>query len=163
MEDQKKDFFISYTGKDRKWAEWIAWQLEETGYSVVIQAWDFRPGGNFVLDMHKAAEAERTIAVLSPDYLKKPFPQAEWAAAFAEDPTGEAKKLLPARVVECSPKGLLAQIVYIDLVNRNETEARAELLKGANSGRIKPATARPWPPPSSMNGAADRQKGTSTA
>lgn len=46
-----KDFFISYTGNDRPWAEWIAWVLEEAGYSVVIQAWDFRPGGNFVLDM----------------------------------------------------------------------------------------------------------------
>jgi len=145
LEDRKKDFFISYTGKDRHWAEWIAWQLEEAGYSVIIQAWDFRPGGNFVLDMQKATEAERTIAVLSPDYLQRPFPQAEWAAAFVEDPTGEANKLLPVRVVECSPKGLLAPIVYIDLVNRNETEARDELLKGVNSGRIKPATAPRFP------------------
>ena len=23
------DFFISYTGKDRQWAEWIAWVLED--------------------------------------------------------------------------------------------------------------------------------------
>ena len=145
MEDQKKDFFVSYTGKDRQWAEWIAWQLEEAGYSVIIQAWDFRPGGNFVLDMQKAAEAERTIAVLSPDYLQRPFPQAEWAAAFAADPTGEAHKLLPVRVVECSPKGLLAQIVYIDMVNRNETAARDDLLKGVNSGRVKPATAPRFP------------------
>ncbi|MBV5337401.1 MAG: toll/interleukin-1 receptor domain-containing protein, partial [Deltaproteobacteria bacterium] len=34
-----KDFFISYTGADKNWAEWIAWQLEEAGYQVVIQAW----------------------------------------------------------------------------------------------------------------------------
>jgi hypothetical protein len=45
-----KDFFISYNSADRNWAEWIAWQLEEAAYSVVIQAWDFRPGGNFVLE-----------------------------------------------------------------------------------------------------------------
>ncbi|HKQ89381.1 MAG TPA: FxSxx-COOH system tetratricopeptide repeat protein, partial [Blastocatellia bacterium] len=145
MEDQRKDFFISYTAKDREWAEWIAWQLEEDGYSVVVQAWDFRPGGNFMVDMQKATEAERTIAVLSPDYLQKPFPQAELAAAFAEDPNGESKKLLPVRVVECSPKGLLAQIICIDLVNKNETEARDELLKGVNSGRVKPAIAPRFP------------------
>ena len=60
-----KDFFISYTGADQQWAEWIAWQLEEEGYSVVLQAWDFHAGGNFVLLMQKALEeAERTIAVL---------------------------------------------------------------------------------------------------
>ena len=53
------DFFISYTREDRAWAEWIAWVLEGKGYAVTIQAWDFRPGGNFVLDMQKAASAAR--------------------------------------------------------------------------------------------------------
>lgn len=41
-----KDFFISYNSADRTWAEWIAWQLEEAGYTTVLQAWDFRPGSN---------------------------------------------------------------------------------------------------------------------
>jgi hypothetical protein len=50
-----KDFFISYNKADRSWAEWIAWQLEEAKYSVVVQAWDFRPGSNFVLEMQKTA------------------------------------------------------------------------------------------------------------
>ncbi len=60
-----KDFFISYNQADRQWAEWIGWQLEEEGYSVIIQAWDIRPGSNFVIEMQKAAvEAERTVAVL---------------------------------------------------------------------------------------------------
>jgi hypothetical protein len=50
-----KDFFISYNKADRTWAEWIAWQLEASGYEVIVQAWDFRPGGNFALDMDSAA------------------------------------------------------------------------------------------------------------
>jgi len=63
-----KHFFISYNKADREWAEWIAWALEEAGYSTILQAWDFGPGANFVLEMDKAAkEAERTIAVLSPE------------------------------------------------------------------------------------------------
>src|SRR6266568_366813 len=92
------DFFISYTGVDRGWAEWIAWELEEVGYTTVLQAWDFRPGSNFVLDMLRAAEAQRTIAVLSPDYLTGLYTQAEWAAAFVQDPTSEHGVLLPVRV-----------------------------------------------------------------
>ena len=81
-----KDFFISYNSADRLWAEWIAWHLEEAGYTTVLQAWDFPPGANFVLEMHKATvEARRTIAVLSPDYLAAHFPQSEWAAALAKD------------------------------------------------------------------------------
>ena len=49
------DFFISYNQADRTWAEWIGWQLEAKGYAVTLQAWDFRHGGNFVLDMQRAA------------------------------------------------------------------------------------------------------------
>lgn len=70
----RKDFFISYSRKDQRCAEWIAWQLEEAGYTVVINVWDFRPGGNFVLEMSKLVEgADRTIAVLSPEYLDNEF------------------------------------------------------------------------------------------
>ncbi|MCK9928953.1 toll/interleukin-1 receptor domain-containing protein [Frankia sp. Mgl5] len=38
------DFFIFYTAADRRWAEWVAWQLEDAGPRVLIQAWDFVPG-----------------------------------------------------------------------------------------------------------------------
>ena len=69
-EGARTHYFISYTGKDQKWAEWIAMQLEEAGYRTIIQAWDFRPGSNFVAAMDEAArQSERTISVLSPAYL----------------------------------------------------------------------------------------------
>lgn len=146
QETQKKDFFISYNKADRAWAEWIAWQLEEAGYSTVVQAWDFRPGGNFVSDMQRAAEqAERTIAVLSPDYLNSKFTQPEWAAAFAQDPTGESGTLLPVRVRECATKGLLPQIVRVDLVGLQEIAARNALLAGARRGRAKPEAEPEFP------------------
>jgi hypothetical protein len=64
------DFFISYTSADKDWAEWIGYVLEEENLTVTIQAWDFRPGSNFVLEMQKAAaEATRTILVLLLDGL----------------------------------------------------------------------------------------------
>ena len=60
----KRDFFISRAGADAAWAQWIAWQLEENEYSVVIQDWDFGPGANFIHKMQQAAtDTERTIAV----------------------------------------------------------------------------------------------------
>jgi len=141
-----KDFFVSYNKNDRQWAEWIAWQLEDAGYTTVIQAWDFRPGSNFVLDMQMAtAQAERVIAVLSPDYLESHFTQPEWAAAFAKDPTGEKKLLLPIRVRECDLEGLLRQIVYIDLVGTNENSAKEALLEGVRRERVKPSDAPEFP------------------
>jgi hypothetical protein len=32
------NFFISYTGVNRPWAEWIAVELERARYSTVLQA-----------------------------------------------------------------------------------------------------------------------------
>jgi len=142
------DFFISYTQADRNWAVWIAWILEEKGYTTVIQDWDFRPGGNFVLDMQKAAAGtERTVAILSPDYLKSRFSAAEWAAAFAKDPTGEKGILLPVRVREVELAGLLPQVVYIDLVGRDEDTSRERLLAGIKRERAKPAGKPAFPGP----------------
>ena len=69
-----KDFFISYNSNDKPWAEWIAWILEEADYSVVIQDWDFRPGQNFVLEMHNAMDrTNKTLLVLSENYLQSEF------------------------------------------------------------------------------------------
>ena len=142
-----KDFFISYNKEDKAWAEWIAWELEANGYKVIIQAWDFRPGRNFVLEMQKAAqECQRTIAVLSPDYLTSQFAQPEWAAAFAQDPNGEQGILVPIRIRRCNPDGLLASIVYIDIVDLDEVTARERIIAGIEQRRAKPSVAPKFPP-----------------
>jgi tetratricopeptide (TPR) repeat protein len=136
-----RDFFISYNKADLSWAEWIAWQLEAAGHRAIIQAWDIRPGSNFVVDMQRAAaESQHTIAVLSPDYLAAIYTQPEWAAAFAQDPTGEKGTLIPVRVRKCELKGLLSQIVYIDLVDLEIAAAKQALLDGLKRERAKPGT-----------------------
>ncbi|MGH8558618.1 MAG: toll/interleukin-1 receptor domain-containing protein [Methylococcales bacterium] len=142
-----KDFFISYNQADKAWAEWIAWKLEEASFTSIIQAWDFRPGQNFVLEMQKAAiEAQRVLAVLSPHYLDALYTQPEWAVAFAQDPAGKTRSLLPVRVRECELKGLLAQIIYIDLVGLDESAATATLVQGIDQQeRIKPAIPPAFP------------------
>jgi hypothetical protein len=140
------DFFISYTKTDLKWAEWIAWQLEEAGFKTVLQAWDFRPGSNFVIEMQRAAQqARRTVMVLSPDYLTSLYTQPEWSAAFAKDPTGEKGILVPVRVRSCKLEGMLSQVIYIDLVELEEKTAKETLLKGIERGRLKPTSAPAFP------------------
>lgn len=137
-----KDFFISYSSADRPWAEWIAVALTKSGCTLVIQAWDFRPGSNFVLEMQRATvECSRTIAILSPDWLASVFTQPEWAAAFSLDPTGTNRKLIPVRVRLCEPPGLLRTIVYCDLVGLDEQSARTALLEGVREVRERPTSA----------------------
>ena len=155
----KKDFFISYNRNDEGWAEWIAWQLEEAGYTTVIQKWDMEPGSNFILEMQRAAElCERTLIVLSPHFLAAEYTQPEWAQAFARDPTGEKRLLIPVRVAECELKGFFKPLVYIDFYPlckeppKGESaqrelirQLRYRLLKGVELHRRKPDS-EPRPP-----------------
>ena len=146
--DDGKDFFISYATADERWAEWIAWQLEDAGFTTALQAWDFRPGGNFVAQMDASVrQSERTIAVLSGSYLSSGFGGAEWAAAFARNPFGQQGALLPVRVEDIAVDGLLGQIVHIDLVGLDELEARKRLLAGIERKRAKPARPPGFPSP----------------
>jgi phosphatidate phosphatase APP1 len=140
------DFFVSYTQADRAWAEWIAWELEASGYQVLIQAWDFAAGTNFIVEMNKATQASsRTIAVLSTDYLGSNFSTAEWTAALAQDPLGERGTLIPVRVSGPPPTGLLGPIAWVDLIGRDEQDARSLLLAAAGRVRAKPDRAPAFP------------------
>jgi hypothetical protein len=135
----KPHVFISYTGVDRNWATWIAWCLEEAGHRVTIQAWDFRPGQNFVVLMDEALKAcDRVVAVLSPDFQSSPFATAEWSAAFARDPRGQARILIPVRVKDFEPKGLLSQVIYVDVVRLSENAASRKISDALQDGRAKP-------------------------
>jgi hypothetical protein len=152
--DTLTDFYISYDKVDQDWAEWIAWQLEDVGHSTTLESWDFRPGNNFILKMQEATiKAERTIIILSPNYLDSVDKQPEWAAAFKRDPTGQMRILLPIQVRPCTNKlpGLFTQIILIDLVGLSEGEARKALFDGIYHRRIKPTRAPDFPAASDSN------------
>jgi hypothetical protein len=129
---QAVDFFVSYTSNDRAWAEWVAWQLEQAGYRVIIQAWDFEPGDNFVDRVRDALEqADRTLALVSAAYLASPYCTNEWTGAFLHDPDGR-NRLLQVRIEDCEMSRLLRAQVYVDLVGLPTRPAR------------RPAISRTW-------------------
>ncbi|OHV43435.1 toll/interleukin-1 receptor domain-containing protein [Pseudofrankia sp. BMG5.36] len=140
------DYFISYTGADLAWAEWIAWQLEATGHTTLIQAWDFGPGAHFVTEMHRASQAaERTIAVLSTAYQRSDHAEAEWQAAWGANPSGEMRRLLVFRVEDCDRPRLLRQLVTVDLFGLDHDAARDQLLAATANQRRKPAKSPAFP------------------
>jgi hypothetical protein len=156
------DFLVSYATEDRLWAEWVGWTLEEAGYSVLIEAWDMVPGQNRVARMHDGTRwAARTVAVLSPAYLRSILGKLEWQVAFQADPEGATRRLVPVRVASCEPPGLLAQIVVADLFALDEQAARNVLLNAANSaivGRAKPSLPPGFPGSLSFDQSSDESR-----
>ena len=94
----RERLFVSYAGRDRSWAEWVAWQLTEAGYLVELDTWDWSAGDNAVLRMSDALErADRVVALYSRAYFERPrFSTDEWTAVQARpDRQG---RLVPLRL-----------------------------------------------------------------
>jgi hypothetical protein len=144
--DEQRDFFVSYTQADRAWAEWLAWELEAAGYTTLLQVW-----GHARRDRVRARHGpghparRRTILVLSPAYLRSQMAEAEWRPGFKADPSGRARRLLPVRVEDCEPTGLLADRVWIDLMGLDEATARGRLREEV--ARALRGPGRPTTPP----------------
>ena len=129
----KYDFFVSYTAADENWATWIAECLEQEGYSTFVQAWNILPGHNFWVEMERGLDAaERVVWVLSPRSLRSNFVTSERASAQVSDPTGAKRGLIPVRIESCKLPRLSKPVVYIDLVDVEEGEARHRIMNGVS-------------------------------
>jgi tetratricopeptide (TPR) repeat protein len=121
------DVFISYTDNDSSWAKWVDFILREAGYTTKAQLYDFTAGESFLGAMTEALIRSRwVLSLLSPAYLESRWCQEEWQAAHL------AKKLVPMRIADCEPEGLLAPIAYLDLVGVSEDEAKERILAELN-------------------------------
>jgi hypothetical protein len=134
------DFFVSHSGQDQAWAEWLAWQLMQAGYTVELDVWDWAPGQDFLARMHAAlGRAERLLTVWSPAYFRSVFGGAEMRAAFRLQAYDEGR-LVPVRVEPVDVPDLYASLIHVDLVGLDEAAAAATL-------RARLAGARPTSPP----------------
>lgn len=132
--NSKGTLFISRAASDGALASMIGRALEDAGYTVVLQQWDFT-NRNFVEAMHSALRSDaRVIALLSPDYLESDYCSAEWQNAITGDPLNKKGRLIVLRVAECEPVGLLAGLVYWDLARLHDNpDLLAEIVRRAVS------------------------------
>jgi hypothetical protein len=134
------DFFISHAGRDTGWAEWLAWQLQEAGWTVELDVWDWAPGEDFVARMAAALErADRLLAVCTETYFASAFGGAELRAAFAQHAVVEGR-IVPVLVEPVTLPALYAPLIRLDLTNLDEAAAAARL-------RARLAGGRPTGPP----------------
>ena len=130
------DYFVAYHASDQKWAEWIGSRLQEAGFSVELQSYDYWARSSMILEMFAvSAIADATIAVLSHEFLAENLDRPEWQAAYAQDPKGERGILVPVRVRECPVDALLPETRIVDLVGLEEDAVEAALMDGVRDQR----------------------------
>ena len=123
MEGDRADFFVSHAGADRAWAEWVAWQLTDAGYTVELDAWDWAVGQNFVLAISDAlARCDRVLALFSPAYFERPrYTTEEWTAALVHVPGTRQGRLVPVRVENLPAEDMpavLRPLIFCELVGQ---------------------------------------------
>ncbi|MBQ1023410.1 FxSxx-COOH system tetratricopeptide repeat protein [Micromonospora sp. C95] len=152
-----KKLFISYAGPDRAWAEWVAWQLEQAGYTVELDLWDWAAGDNAVVRMSQALQqADRVVALFSAAYFEhQRFTTDEWTGVMSgRDRHG---RLIPLRLDDAAPPPLLRPLIAPSLAGLSAEDAHRVLINAVRTTQ-RPATEPAFPGPQ-----VPRQRSTNEA
>ena len=165
------DFFVSYATEDEAIAREVVGVLESAGHSTIAQFKDFSVGANFVHEMNRGlAGAGRVVAIYSPNYQASPHCQAEWAAAYAADPSGAKRKLVPFLLAPTALDPLARQVVYKSLIGLTPAQRNAAVLEAIaprppkkNAEAIKSLLAEVASPQASINAKQQLDAGPNAA
>lgn len=140
-------FFISYTKPDEDWARWVDRVLRANGHDTFAMFADIPPGTNFIFEMHRALQSgARILPLLSHAALGSNGMLQEWGNALAGDLGLMTRPVIPVRIADCKPDGLLQALVYVDLVGMKDEEAAIESLsRGVDPDRDPRAEPAPFP------------------
>jgi hypothetical protein len=146
--------FISHTGSDSAWAEWVRAKLEEEGRPTELDSAAWGSGDNFIEAMDRALGKENPLLVLlSRAYLGQTrFTTDEWTTRFAQRRRDPRAKLIALRLEDVDLSGgIWAPIITYDLFGIDEDAAKKVLLKAVlmaldpEAARRLPSTPPPFP------------------
>ncbi len=129
------DFFISRRGSVSTVATEVADLLIAHQYSVFVQDYDILPSANFAEAMHEAIQTARDLMVLwTADYEELPYTRRELMSFYATSADDPERRIVILRCEDAQPPGLLAPIVYQDLVGVGDPDERRQRILAAARG-----------------------------
>lgn len=143
----KFDFFLSRRGSVSAIAREVANVLIESGYTVFVQDYDIPLSASLVEAMHEGIKNARDLIVLlTRDYETSPYTRKEFTsfeAMLLQNPVDH--RVIILRCEEVRPVGLLADIVFQDLVAIDDQQERKRRIIAAVEGQSQ--ALRPPPRP----------------
>ncbi|SEE71804.1 Tetratricopeptide (TPR) repeat [Rhizobiales bacterium GAS191] len=139
------DFFVSRRGSVGSAAAEVAAVLEREGYRVKVQDYDFGRGGDYVGDIHDALVAARHLFVLhTTDYDENYWTRKEFTNFLATLPESQGmRRICILRCDESMPRGILANVVFGDLVGVANAEERRKVILATAAGQPLQARSEP--------------------
>ena len=160
---ERYDFFLSRRGSVAAVAREVTNVLLEKGYTIRVEDYDFELGASFIENMHEAIVKSRDLIILlTDDYLRSPHTRKEFTSFEAQRlRSAEERHVVILRCEDVPVEGLLADVVYQDLVGVAEPDERKRRIIAAAERQTQAAPPPPRPfigvPPriASFTGRAD--------
>lgn len=113
------DVFVSYSHADADWVKtWLLPRLEAAGLRACVDYRDFEVGAPSLENMEAAVERSRkTLAVLTPAWVRSEWTKFEALLSQAEDPAGVRRRTLPLMLEPCQIPRRLAIFTYADFTD----------------------------------------------
>jgi hypothetical protein len=142
------DFFLSRRGSVVEIAREVADVLIESGYKVIVQDYDFLLGDSVIERMHEGVKNARDLIILfSRDYEESPYCRKEFTSFEAQRLRDlEERHVVILRCEDAPLQGLLADVIYQDLVgveDRNERKRRI-IAAAERQSQAAPPPPRPF-------------------
>jgi hypothetical protein len=141
------DFFLSRRGSVAEIAQEVADVLLEKGYRVIVQDYDFQSSDSAIEGMHDGVKNARDLIVLfSGDYDQSAYTRKEFTSFEAQRLRNpEERHTIILRCEDVSPDGLLADVIYQDLVGVNDPSERKRRIIAAVERQAQSAPPPPRP------------------
>ena len=108
------DFFISYSGPDRAWAEALAQGLQSRGIEVFLDQWQIRQGDLLIEKLRAALSAAQAYIIVFGDAPERSWATAEREAVLAQAITNR-RDIIPVRVGTAAIPPEFRDRQYVDL------------------------------------------------
>jgi formylglycine-generating enzyme required for sulfatase activity len=112
---RKRTVFISYSSKDKNFAEKLAADLRASGAGVWFDQWEIRVGDSITQKINDGIHDNDYLAVvLSPDSVTSPWVRKELNAAMMKELDRRSVFVLPILYRDCEIPALIADKHYAD-------------------------------------------------
>ena len=110
-----KQIFISYSRKDKPFAEKLCGRLEDDGFECFLDTESIKGGQNWFSEIYTNIDnADFFIIILSHNSVKSNFVKREYEYALKEE-IEKTKKIIPLKYKRCEIPGPLSLIQYIEV------------------------------------------------
>ena len=118
---KKKHCFVSYSSKDKKFAERLAMDLSTNNVSLFFDRWEIKVGDSIVEKINAAlGNMSNLIIVLSQESVRSNWVKKELSSAIMKKLSNESVRILPVLIEKCKIPDIINDIKFADFTEAYE-------------------------------------------